>query len=213
MAITGLLLFGFLISHLAGNLLLFAKDPTIYNTYSHKLISNPLIYAAAAGLLLIFVYHVVSGFIVTFQNRAARPVAYAETRSLGKKTFASATMIWSGVIIFFFLIIHLKTFKFGADVAAPIPLPDGTEMRDLRALVIASFQNKIYSIFYVLCMATLGLHLSHAMLSSCRTLGISHPKYLSWIKIISVFTAVFFAIGFSIFPVWFGFLRNFCNGT
>ncbi len=202
MAATGVLLIGFLISHLAANCLMFA-GPDMYNEYSHKLVSNPLIYVAEAGLLLLFGYHIVLGIIVTLKNRSARPKSYAVSNSLGERSLASSTMIISGGLILVFLVVHLWTFKFGTDVAPPSE--DG--VRNLYALVVTRFQSPIYSIFYILCMAVLGLHLSHAIQSSCRTFGISHPLYLGHIRRISYVLAVGFAVGFSIFPIYFGFIK------
>lgn len=203
MALTGLLLFGFLVTHLAGNFLLFAGKE-VYNNYSHTLISNPLIYVAEAGLLALFLLHIGNAIAVTLQNRRARPIAYVATQSLGKKSLASSTMIWSGVIILIFVFIHLKTFKFGADVAPLSP----AGVRDLYSLVVTRFHDKLYSLFYILCMSALGFHLSHAIQSSVRTLGVGHPVYLVWIKRLSVALGVFFAIAYSIFPLYFGFFHG-----
>ena len=202
MAITGLLMIGFLVTHWAGNMLMFVSAET-YNMYSHKLVSNPLIYIAEAGLVGIFLFHVFIALKVTFENRAARPTKYAMKASLGKRSFASSTMMWSGSVIFIFLILHLLSFKFGKDVSPPSL--DG--VRDIHALVVARFQNPLYSGFYIICMIILGFHLSHAMQSTLRTLGLSHPTYLGWIKIISYSAAIAFTLGFSLFPIYFGFIK------
>lgn len=202
MALTGLALFGFLISHLAGNFLMFA-GPKVYNQYSHTLISNPLIYGAEAFLLLVFVYHMVTALMVSYGNLKARPIGYKTQKSLGKSTLSSSTMAITGGIILIFLIVHLYSFKFGTDVAPPSA--DG--VRDLYALVVSRFGNPLYSGFYILCMASLGFHLSHALQSSFRTLGVSHPKYLSAIEFCSVSLGITFAILFSVFPIYFGFIK------
>ena len=203
MAVTGLSMIGFLVTHLAGNMLLFVGAET-YNLYSHKLISNPLIYGAEAILVLVFLYHVFMAIKITLENRGARPIRYAVTASLGKKTLSSSTMMWSGSVILVFLILHLISFKFGEDVAPPSV--DGA--RDLYALVVTRFQNPFYSSFYILCMIILGFHLSHALQSTFRSFGLSHPTYLGWIKIISYGTAIAFTLGFSIFPIYFGFIKQ-----
>jgi succinate dehydrogenase / fumarate reductase cytochrome b subunit len=202
MALTGLALFGFLITHFLGNLLLFA-GPAMYNNYAHKLVSNPLIYGAEAFLLAVFLFHVFLAIKVTIENRKARPRDYLMTNALGKKTIASSTMLISGMIIFFFLIVHIKSFKFGADVAPASP--EG--VRDLYALVVFRFQNPGYSILYILCMAVLGFHLSHALQSAGRTFGLSHPKYVMALYCLSRTLGIAFAIGYSIFPIYFGFIK------
>ena len=203
MAITGLLLIGFLVTHFAANLLLFVSEES-YNLYSHKLVSNPLIYFAEAFLLLVFLFHVFIAIKITLENRGARPMAYDVSTSLGKKTLASSTMMWSGSFIFIFLVLHLVSFKFGADVAPP----NAEGIRNLHALVVARFANKFYSLFYIICMIILGFHLSHAIQSSLRTLGLSHPKYLKYSMVFSCLLGIAFTIGFCIFPVYFGFIRK-----
>ncbi len=202
MAITGALLFGFLLSHLAGNFLMFCGAEA-YNNYSHALVSNPLIYVAEFFLAAVFLGHIINGIILTVRNKKARPVEYAMTQSLGEKSIASQTMIWSGLIVFYFLVIHLVTFKFGTDVSPASA--DG--VRDIYSLVVARFSEKIYSIFYIMCMIMLGFHLSHAIQSLFRTLGLSQPKYLAIIKVLSILTGIGIAAGYCIFPIYFGFIK------
>ena len=115
MAITGLLLIGFLITHLAGNFLLFdfLGGREAYNEYSHLLTSSPLIYVAEVILLFLLIFHMASAVCVTIKNKKARPESYAKRNNLGESTFASRTMFHTGVIIFLFLVLHLVTFKFG----------------------------------------------------------------------------------------------------
>ena len=193
---------GFLVTHLAGNMLLFVGADT-YNLYSHKLLSNPLIYIAEAILIVVFLYHVSLAIKITLENRGARPIKYQVKASLGKKSISSSTMMWSGFVIAVFLILHLLSFKFGKDVSPPSP--EG--VRDLYSIVVSRFANPLYSSFYVVCMIILGFHLSHALQSSLRTLGLSHPNYLGYVKVISYMTALAFTIGYSIFPIYFGFIK------
>ena len=134
MALTGLALLGFLVLHLAGNLLIFV-GPKSFNDYSHALVANPLIYPAEALLLIWFVAHFVSGIQITLQNRAARPVPYEVKRRAGHtshKSIASSTMILSGIILLIFVPVHLWTFKFGPHY------PSATEagVRDIYRLVV-----------------------------------------------------------------------------
>ena len=202
MALTGFVMIGFLVTHLAGNMLLFVGAEA-YNLYAHKLISNPLIYLAEGFLLAVFLYHVIMAIKLTLKNRQARPTAYAMKVSLGKRTFASSTMMWSGTIILIFLILHLLSFKFGEDVAPP----SSEGVRDLYSLVVAKFHNPFFSVFYLICIVILGCHLSHALQSLVRTLGLSHPTYLGYVKVISYIVAIFFTVGYSIFPIYFGFIK------
>ena len=203
MAMTGFLLIGFLVTHLAANLLLFVS-PEAYNNYSHALISNPLIYIAEAALVFLFLYHAVLAIKVTLGNRSARPQSYHVSSSLGKKTIFSSTMMWTGSVILVFLVLHLISFKFGEDVAPHSP--DG--VRDLYSLVVARFQSPLFSLFYIICMCLLGCHLTHAIQSSARSLGLSHPKYLTYAKAISYILGIAFTVGYSSFPIYFGFIKK-----
>jgi succinate dehydrogenase / fumarate reductase cytochrome b subunit len=108
--VTGLALFAYLILHLAGNALIFA-GPETFNEYSHALISNPLILPIEIGLLALFLLHVYKAVTNYVANRAARPAGYAMKKYAGhtsRKSVASSTMIWSGLVIFFFIIVHVR---------------------------------------------------------------------------------------------------------
>lgn len=185
----GLLLCGFLVTHLAGNLLLLAGEGT-YNHYASILEANPLLPLAEIILAALFLLHILASLIVTYQNRRARPVAYEIRNSKGGSTVGSSTMIYSGLLVLVFLIIHIKTFKFG----------DASE--GLFKLVMAAFRNKYYALFYVLAMGALSLHLSHGFQSAFQTFGVNHPKYTPLIKRAGLAFALAIALGFAILPVW-----------
>ena len=203
MAITGLLIIGFLAIHFTGNLLLFA-GPQAYNQYAHKLASNPLFYLAEAGLLLTFAYHIVSGFQVWARNRAARPEGYQMQKRLGKGTFMSKTLIISGIVILAFLILHLVSFKFGEY----IPSAENPDIRDFYSLVVAKFHIGWYVFTYVACIAVMGLHLSHGFQSAFRTLGFSNDRTLEMLRWISYSLAALFVLGYSAFPLYFFLFAN-----
>jgi succinate dehydrogenase / fumarate reductase cytochrome b subunit len=173
MALTGLLLIGFLVTHLAGNLLILSPSPKAFNDYSHALISNPLIYIAEGGLLVLFVVHLVNGIRVTVQNRAARPVAYRQTTPAGHtshKTIASTTMILSGLVVLAFVPLHLWTFKFGTYYTAA----GEPGVRDLHRLVVAVFQDPLHVGWYVVAMGVIGFHLWHGFGSGFESLGVAY---------------------------------------
>jgi len=203
MAVTGILLIGFLVEHLLGNLLLFDNDHQKYNEYAHYLISNPFIYIAELILLLLFVYHAVEAIVIYLGERNVRPVAYGQSEALGKRTVYSVTMIWTGLILLVFLVIHIATFKYGADYHVHNPLGQDTGVRDLYKLVAEKFRNPLYSGFYVLCMLCLGFHMGHALQSAVRTLGITHRGWLARIKLLSLAIALVFTIGFGSMPIYF----------
>lgn len=194
MALTGLLLFLFLVTHLAANLLILI-DAQAYNEYSHALISNPLIYIAEIGLLILFVAHLVSGIIIYNRGRAARISAYEEHRWAGgpsSKSVASTTMILTGAFFLIFVPLHVWTFKFGTYYDA------GGGVRDLHRLVIEEFQNPLMVLFYVVGMAILGFHLWHGFGSAFESLGVTHSRTL---RRVGNVTAVLMAGGFAIIPL------------
>lgn len=196
MAITGLALIGFLVAHLAGNLLVFV-GPEAFNAYSHALISNPLVYVAEAGLLVLFVSHFVSGFSVTRQNRAARPVGYQITRRArhtSNKSLASTTMIASGLVLLVFVPLHLITFKFGAYYETATTPP----VRDLHRLVLEVFRDPMYVTWYVVAMAVVGFHLWHGFGSAFETVGVGYRPAIRWA---GRALAVVVAGGFAIIPI------------
>ena len=175
MGLTGLLLIAFLVTHMLANLLvIFDRDG--YNAYSHHLTSNPLIYLAELGLLLFFVGHFVSGILVWWRNRAARPTGYqlkVRADRTGRKSLASTTMIASGVVMLVFVPLHIATFKFGPYYATA----DG-QMRDLYRLVIEVFHSPFYTLWYLVALPILGTHAWHGFGSGFESLGVSYSKEL-----------------------------------
>ena len=203
MALTGLAMAIFLIEHLSGNLLLFSENPDPFNKYSHFLISfGWLIIVAELILIAILIFHIISGVAIAIGKKKARPVKYHKTAKAGnpsKKTIASTTMIYTGVLIFVFLVIHLKTFKFGPYYTTTV---DGVKMRDLHRLVIEVFQEPGYVIWYVAALVFLGFHLRHGFWSALQSLGAYHPRYTPIIYTIGIILAVVLAAGFIGIPIW-----------
>ena len=198
-ALTGLALFGFLIVHLAGNLLILA-GPDAFNNYSHKLISNPLIYLAEAGLALLFVIHIWKTIGNYFRNSAARPSRYEVKRPAGhtsRKTLSSTWMIVSGTTILVFLILHLKTLKFGPYYEAAEP-----GVRDLYRLSIEVFQRPGYVIWYTVAMILVGMHLRHGITSALQSLGAIPPGLTRKVLAGGAAIAALIAGGFAIIPIW-----------
>ena len=196
-ALTGLGFAAFLVTHLAANLLVLV-DPHAYNTYSHKLISNPLIYIAEAGLVLLFVTHAFKAVALTLKNREARGGGYAMKKRAGhtsRKTLASTTMILTGIWLLLFVVIHLKTFKFGPWYETP----DG--MRDLSRLVHEVYREPFHVVFYVLSMVVVGLHLSHGLSSAFRSMGLEHPRYDALIRGGGLAIAIVMAAAFALIPL------------
>ncbi len=198
-ATTGLLFALFTLSHVTGNFLIFV-GPEAYNMYSHALISNPLIYVAEAGLVLLFMVHMATATHLTMKNFAARPEPYAVTASGDKATNKVTKMMWiQGIVILIFTVFHLITFKFGTLYTA---VYDGVEVRDLHRLVIEVFQSPAYVAGYVVVMLLLGLHLSHGFQSVFKTFGFNHPQYEDRLRALGILFSLFVALGFSAQPVY-----------
>ena len=197
-ALTGLGLFIFLIAHLSGNLL-FIVGPDAFNQYSHKLVSNPLVYVAEAGLIAIFLLHIFKTVRLYAGAKAARPVGYVRkdwADGPSRKSWASTTMIFTGIVVLGFVILHLRKFKFGTWYETS----DGT--RDLYRLQLEIFSHPGYVAFYMVAMVTIGFHLWHGVPSVAQSLGIDHPKYTPRILWIGRAAAVLIAGGFLILPLY-----------
>lgn len=197
--ITGLLLFVYMLLHLAGNVLIFAGQKT-FNEYSHQLISNPLIIPIEIGLLAVFLLHVYKTVRMVFANQAARPVAYEKKANAGhtsRKSFASSTMIGSGLILFLFILVHVKQFKFGSYYETV----GATPIRDLYRTEVEVFRNPFWVLFYVIGTLIVGLHLRHGIASGFQSIGFDHPLYTRRLTIIGILLAAMIGAGLGIIPV------------
>ena len=190
MAVTGLGLCGFVLVHLAGNLLLF-KGQAAYDHYAGLLLSNPLITYAELGLAAMFLVHVTTGIWVRWEDWKCRPVGYVKRKwSSGGRTPGSATMLYTAAALLVFLAYHLRVFRF-------VDHSEGFYM-----MVTGAFRHPEVAAFYVLVSVTIVLHLSHGFQSAFQTLGISHPKYAPLIKFAGLAVAAAM-IGFATIPLWF----------
>ena len=200
-ALTGLFLLVFLIAHLAGNLL-FIAGPDAFNEYSHKLISNPLVYVAELGLLAIFALHIFKTVGMIAGSYAARPERYAKKKwaktknDRSRKSVSSSTMILTGTITLLFVVTHLATFKFGTYYETP----EG--IRDLYRLQLAVFNNPGYVAFYIVAMAVIAFHLWHGASSAAQSFGIDSPTWTPRVQWMGRGLAVILGLGFAILPVY-----------
>ena len=195
MGVSGLLLCGFVLTHLLGNITLFIGSDA-FNKYSHALTSNPLIYIAEAGLLVIFLVHLAMAVKLVIENRAARPIAYAIPRKQSGRgaTFSSSTMPFTGFLTLIFIVLHIINLKFGSYYETEV---QGVVLRDIYRTTMEYFQDPLHVLFYVIAVSSLGLHLSHGLWSAFQSLGLNHPKYMPKIKCASTAFGIFIAVGFS----------------
>ena len=197
--ITGLALFLYLIIHIVGNLIVFA-GPAAFNRYAFVMeYGNPLLPVIEIGLLLVFLIHIYKTVTMFLGNQQARPVAYAKKERAGKpsrKTFASTTMIVSGLWLVIFLIIHVKAFRFSPET----PWPAGG--RDLYKQEMDVFVNPFMVGFYVLSMVVIGSHLWHGIASAFQSLGADHPRWTP--RILAAGKVIAFAIAgaFIVIALW-----------
>lgn len=196
---TGLLLVGFLAFHLYGNLLL-VFGPEIYNEHAHALIANPLIVPAELGLAAIFLMHAIKAVLNFVDNRAARKDGYETKRWAGgpsRKSWASTTMIISGLIVFLFVPLHLVTFKYGPNYAA-----HEAGVRDLYRLLIEVFQSPFYVTYYVIAMVIVGLHLRHGVWSSLQSLGLIPNRWTRAVAAVCYLVALTIGAGYVLIPLY-----------
>jgi succinate dehydrogenase / fumarate reductase, cytochrome b subunit len=207
MAISGLALVGFIITHLGANLVLYAPDGESYNLYTfflHEM--GPLLTIAEFGLLAIFLIHIVLAVILTVGNRQARPQRYAAVKTKGheRSNLSSRSMAITGLVLFVFLIIHVYHFRFGPGVAEGyVAYVDGQEMRDMYRLVHETFQDPLFVVFYTAVMLFLGFHLRHGFWSAAQSVGMASPRWTRPIYLVSVISAILIAAGFLFIPIWF----------
>jgi len=195
--VTGLALFLYLIVHIAGNALVFL-GPAIFNEYSHRLLSNPLVPVIEIGLLLIFLVHIYKTVRMFIRSQQARPTAYVRKKYAGapsRKSVASSTMIVSGLWLLMFVVIHVRQFKYGADY-------ETTGVRDLYRLEMENFANPLLVGFYVLSMVVVGSHLWHGIASAFQSLGADHPRWTPRLLAAGKVVAVAIAAAFMLIAVW-----------
>ena len=212
-AVTGLGLMIFLVGHLSGNLLVF-KGPKAMNDYAQMLHDlGPLLWVARIGLLVTFALHIYLSVTLNLRNMAARPVPYAY-RNYAAATFASRTMLPTGLMILAFVIYHLLHFTLGVTdpanyAAAPgnletVTVPgviDPLQRPDVYSMVVKGFQNPLVSLVYVFAMVMLGLHLSHGASSVFQTLGLNHPKYNPLFRLVGPGFAAVIVAGYVSIPL------------
>lgn len=200
MALAGIGLCLFVLLHASGNMFMFIS-PEAYNRYGHSITSNPLIYIAEAGLIAIFVAHIMSGIILTIRNRRARNEGYAVASHGDKRTsYTTKTMAAQGLVILAFVVLHLITFKYGPYYETRV---DDQVVRDLFQLVYEVFQSSSYVIWYIVALLILCFHLSHGLYSSLQTIGcLTNPKYSLAAKRVSIFYGLLVSVLFISQPIY-----------
>lgn len=171
MAGTGLILFGFVVAHMIGNLQAYL-GPESMNAYAEwlrELLHGAGLWIARYVLLMAVIFHIWSAVSLTIDNRKARPVGYRK-RLWEESTYASRTMVWSGPLLALFVVYHLLHLTTGT------VHPQFVE-GDVYRNFVTGFRALPVSAFYILSMLALGLHLHHGVWSMLQTIGLSHPRW------------------------------------
>ena len=209
MAISGVVLFLFLVGHMVGNLLLFLgrEDINRYAEFLHG--AKEVLWVVRLGLLAMAVIHVATAVSVWLENKAARPVAY-ENPDPVVASYASRSMLMSGLIVASFIIYHLLHYTVkvpavnltGVDFATlQENLRDGTQRSDVHAMLLRGFSNPAVALFYVLGMGLLCLHLSHGASAMFQSLGARSEAYRAFFDKFALAVAVVLFLGFTAVPL------------
>lgn len=198
-AITGVMMIGFLVAHVVGNLQMYegrglTPDTTKMNEYSALLHREmALLWVARLGLIATAVVHIVCTISLAIQNKAARPQGYVMKKTYS--TAASRMMVFGGLFILCYIVYHLLHFTLGAvhkDLYHP---------HDVYQNVIDSFQNPAISAVYIAAMIALYFHLYHGTVALFETLGMTNPLHIQWIKKLGFILSVGICAGFISIPV------------
>ncbi len=193
MAVTGAVLFGYVLVHMLGNLQIYL-GPTKLNGYAIALKSSPgLLWTVRVVLLVSVIVHATAGITLYLAKRQARPIAYAKRANI-QASFASRTMLWSGIVILVFVGYHLLHLTTGT------VHPQFRE-GDVYENVVTGFRVIPASIAYVISMVGLGFHLQHGLYSMFGSVGVTHPRYVQGLKRFAVVAAVLIALANISMPI------------
>jgi succinate dehydrogenase / fumarate reductase cytochrome b subunit len=212
MALSGILLFGFVVVHLLGNLQVFGA-PEAINHYGQALRDlGPILWVVRIGLLAVAAIHVFTALKLVRANQAARPVPYAMQASRQIKP-ATRLMWTSGLVLVGYTLFHLAHFTWGFVLHdyyhGKATLADGRVVHDVHSMMVRGFQVWWVSAAYLLSMLFLALHLCHAVPSFFQTLGVNHPKYQCLLRLLGPAIATVIFLGYASIPagVWLGAIR------
>ena len=195
MAVTGAVLFAFVVGHLAGNLQIFEGRDKL-NAYGHFLHSvGELLWPVRILLLLCVGLHITATVQLALRKKKARPVGYSRKEAIAS-SYASRTMYWSGPIVLAFVIFHLLQFTAGY-IHPESQFIEG----DVYHNVVAGFQVWWVSAWYIFSICLLGMHLRHGFWSMFQSLGFNHPKHTPVLKSAALLLAVVIVLGYISIPI------------
>lgn len=199
MAVTGLMLLGFLMGHMLGNMALF-QGPEALNSYAAWLQGHPALWVMRLGLLSVFCLHIYVALLLARENRAARPIAYAVPQVF-QTSWASRYMVVTGLLVVLFVVGHLLHFTFGVVSPENYGGVDASGRHDVYAMIVGSFSNPWICGAYVAAMNLVGFHLYHGTRSLFQTVGINHDSYNGSIRAVNFSLVALFVIGNCSLPI------------
>jgi succinate dehydrogenase / fumarate reductase cytochrome b subunit len=195
MAVTGAMMFAFVIGHMLGNLQMF-EAPEHINAYGHFLHNlGELLWIERGVMLLAIALHITASVQLALRSSAARPVGYSRREAINS-SYASRTMYWSGPIVLAFIIFHLLQFTAGY-IHPHATFTEG----EVYSNVVSGFQVWWVSAWYIFAMILLGLHLSHGLWSMFQSVGLAHPRNSVILKNAARATAIIIVLGYISIPI------------
>jgi succinate dehydrogenase / fumarate reductase cytochrome b subunit len=194
MALAGLFLLTFLPIHLTINLMLLKTEPGPFNTAAHFMATFPLIKIMEVVLFGAILIHIIYGIWLQIQNWLSRPVGYVSSNK-SEVSFFSKFMIWTGAIVFTFLVLHFFNFFF-----IKLGIVKGNP-EDFYSLAHNLFKIPAYDFIYLGCFTLLGFHLFHAFSSAFQTLGLNHRLWTPVVKVVALVYAIIIPAGFAFISI------------
>jgi succinate dehydrogenase / fumarate reductase cytochrome b subunit len=195
MAVTGAMMFAFVVGHMLGNLQMF-EAPEHINAYGHFLHNlGELLWIERGILLLAIALHITATVQLALRSKAARPIGYSRKEAINS-SYAARTMYWSGPIVLVFIIFHLLQFTAGY-VHPQAQFVAG----DVYHNVVSGFQVWWVSAWYIFAMCLLGLHLSHGLWSMFQSVGLAHPRLSPYLRSAARATAILIVLGYISIPI------------
>ena len=208
MAVTGIVLVGFVCVHLLGNSSMFVGADAI-NAYAQKLHSlGPFVWVFRLVMLVAFALHIAFGIQLTLENKAATPEANVQVKRL-KTGFGAETMIVSGLVMLAFVIYHLLQFTVQVPGMGVYEMNEATQMVNVYTMVVAGFKSVLPVIIYLVGMLFLFLHVSHGFQSLFQTLGLCNDKSLPVTGMVSKLVGFVLLLGYIAIPlsIVFGYIK------
>lgn len=195
MAITGAMMFVFVVGHLLGNLLVFEGPETI-NAYARFLrFDITVLWLIRSTLIVAIILHITATVQLALRNKRARPIGYSRKEAINS-SYASRTMYWSGPIVLVFIILHLLQFTAG------VLHPEAAFIEgDVYRNMVAGFQVWWVSAWYIFAIVLLGLHLRHGLWSMFQSVGLAHPEHTLTLRRAALAIATLIVLGYISIPV------------